>query len=665
MQKNVEYNAYLTGMTKQGGFFMKKLLLLVAVAALMAFALTACVQRAENVDEPTPVANVPAGETSAAETPAVTETPTDDDEIEEAPVFIYEGAAEQSDALASMNAVLARFPQFVDEPGEHVAGSTFRHAIVSTAALPGLFGGSIFSDAAVDSTVAGLLGSNSSLLSSSPYYTWGQDGLARWEYDLSANTVTFHMQHQAHWHDGVPVTLSDLVFAYYTMASPDYVGIRFSTYERQVVGIMDFHNGYADHIEGLVLSDDGQSLTFHFESLSPSMLYFGLWSAPMPAHIFESIPIGEMHTSDAVRTNPIGWGPFVFESMVAGESVVMSRNENFVWGTPYIEHLIVERLADPSLVPIAMETGRFDVVSFPTTQFEDYQNPTNFRYLGSPSVEYGYIAFRLGHWDFDENVNVFTPDRTMNNVYLRQAMAMAIDFDLIGETVFSGLQFAAGSFMPPHHGALMDLELPGFPHNIELANQILDDAGFAMGADGFRTWPNGDEMTINWAHPTNPDTEHIIVPFYIQSWADIGVRVELWRGRTHDQNTLWDYLDYDADDDEIHIYTGRWVAGFNPHPGGRWGHAIWNPSRYTSDRFEQLLENLSHPRNFDPNAMRNAYHELQAHWQATVPHFPTLWGIGLTAINNRVARWDTRVGISPQEYGWHTVRLLAAEPYSR
>jgi len=211
----------------------------------------------------------------------------------------------------------------------------------------------------------------------------------------------------------------------------------------------------------------------------------------------------------------------------------------------------------------------------------------------------------------------------------------------------------------------MDLSLPGFPYDPAQANQILDDAGFVRGADGYRTWPNGDELTINWAHPSNPATEHIIVPFYIQSWADIGVRVVLWRGRTHDNTTLWDYLDYDADDDEIHIYTWRWLAGANPNPSGRWGHAIWNPSRYTSERFDQLLENLSDPRTFDPDVMRNAYFELQAYWQDVVPHFPTLWGINLTAVNNRVANWDTRVGVPPQEAGIHTVRLLAAEPYSR
>jgi len=253
----------------------------------------------------------------------------------------------------------------------------------------------------------------------------------------------------------------------------------------------------------------------------------------------------------------------------------------------------------------------------------------------------------------------------MNNVYLRRAMALALDTDTLGAELFNGLQFSAGSFMPAHHAALMDLSLPGFPYDPDQANQILDDAGFTMGADGFRTWPDGSDLTVMWAQPANPATDHIIVPFYQQNWADIGVRVELWRGRTHDINTLWDYLDNDADDDEIHIYVASWQPGANPNPSGRWGHTDWNPSRYNSAEYERLLESLSAVENFDPELMRQAYFALQAYLQEVVPYFPTLWGIGLTALNNRVANWDTRVGVNPQEYGMHVIRLTAAEPYSR
>jgi len=243
-------------------------------------------------------------------------------------------------------------------------------------------------------------------------------------------------------------------------------------------------------------------------------------------------------------------------------------------------------------------------------------------------------------------------------------LAMAINQDEIGELLFNGLHFAAGSFIPPNHAALMDLSLPGFPYNPELANQILDDAGFTMGADGFRTWPDGSPLVVNWGRIQDLSTDHIIVPLYQQSWAAIGINVQLWQGRTHDQNVMWDVLDYDDDNDEIHIYTARW-ANVGPNPQGRWGHLQWNPSRYTSEEFDRLVANLSDIRAFDQAFMRQAYAELQAYMQENVFFFPGRWQITLTALNNRVARWDTRPGIPPSEYGWQSIRLTAAEPYSR
>jgi peptide/nickel transport system substrate-binding protein len=635
---------------------------------LLVFAVSACVQRVENVDPPAQDVQPPAGD---ARTPAPVDPPpaadpaNDDDDEPEAPAPA--SAVQQADALASLNAVLENFPQVRDTGAAHVTGTTFFQGIITDSPLPGNFGGAVFYDAAVDAVVTDRLGTSTSVLSMTPLYTFGQDGVATWEYSLENNSFTLTMQRDVYWHDGVPLTMADLAYAYYVMAHPDYTGIRFSTNERRVVGIMDYRNGLADHIEGLVLSNNDRTLTIYFEELSPDMVYFGFWTAPLPKHIFENIPVADMPGSTAVLgPDIVGWGPFMLENIVPGESVYMVRNDNYVWGTPYIERLVVERI-EASLVPAAMETGRFDVISFPTLYYEDNMNPVNFSYMASPNANYSYVAFRLGHWDFDENRNVFTPEREMNNVYLRRAMAHAINQDEIGELLFSGLQFAAGSFMPPHHPALMDLSLPGFPYDPEYARQILADGGFVdVDGDGYVEWPDGRPLTVVWGRIVDASTDHIIVPLYQQSWAAIGIRVELWQGRTHDQNFMWDTLDYDTDNDEIHIYTAAWQSGANPNPSGRWGpYAQWNPSRYTSPEWEQILRNLSDIRAFDSDFMREAYFAMQAYLQANVPYFPTLWGISLTAVNNRVVNWDTRVGVPPAEWGIHTVRLGAAQPSGR
>ena len=641
---------------------MKKLLLLAVLAVAMVFIFAACVTPAETPDggdTTPPVTNEPTNNDNNV-TPEPPDTTPDDN------VVINEDGEAEHAALAAMRAVLTQFPEYRNVPGEHVSGSVFMRGMVSPAPFQGNFGGAIFQTSALDSQVGVMLGTSSPLLEIDEFFQFAQTGVATWNLDMETFIFTINLNHEIFWHDGVQLTLDDLVYTFYVMAHPDYAGIRFSTYERQIVGIMDYHNGNADSIEGLVLSNNNMTLEIHFENISPALLYGGIWTTPLPKHIFENIAVADMPNSPYVTTHPVGWGPFMIQTIVPGESVHMVRNVNYVWGVPYIEEAIVE-IIEPSLVPIALESGRFDHIdNFPAIYFEDHLNPTNFIYLGSPNSEYGYIAFRLGNWDSENNLNVFNPDREMNNVYLRRAMAHAIDYTMLGQELFSGLSFAAGSFIAPNHAALMDLSLPGFPYSPEIGNAILDAAGFPFEAGGvYRTWPNGNPLTVIWAFPTNPATENIIVPFHIQSWRAIGVRVELWQGRTHDQVYLWDTLDFDADNDEIHIYTGRWVAGSNPNPQGRWGHVDWNPSRYNSPEWEQILSNLSDISMFDQSVMIANYAAMQAHLQEVVPYFPTTWAITLSAINNRVARWDTRVGIPTSEFGWHVVRLTAAQPYSR
>ena len=638
---------------------MKKFLLCAVFAVILALALAACAGNGDPVDadDDTP---------ETVETPAPVEEDVDDngeeDEEEEAPPAIPDDV--DNDALAGMNAALEMFPQYIDTGLPHVEGTIFRYALVSASPWAGLFGGAVFWDAGDDSEIATLLGTANSVFSTTPMLQWGQDGLVNWSVDVDAATLTLNLQHDVYWHDGEPLTLDDLVFAFEVMANPDYEGPRFGSNERRIVGIMEFNEGEADYIEGLVLSNNNRTLVIHLDELPPSLPYFGLWSAPMPRHIFGDMTIAEMLVADEFRVSPIGWGPFMVQHIVPGESIHFVRNENYVWGVPYIEELILERIP-PEMVPSYMEAGMYDFASFPTAHFGDHRSPTNFRYLGSPTGGYTFMSFRLGTWDDDEGVNVFDDHRLMNNVYLRRAMAYAVDQGELGELLFYGLQFAAGSFMSPLHHAFMDFSVPMFPYNPQRAIEILDEAGFIdVDGDGYREMPDGSELTIVWAFIAgDPVVDEILINYHTQAWSEVGLRVELWQGRTHDRGYMWDILDFDEDNEEIHIYNWGWTAGFNPNPSGRWGHIFWNPSRYNSPEWEAILERLDSPAAWDPDYLLEAYSAMQWYLYEAVFFYPLRWSINLTALNNRVGVWDTRIGIPPAESGWHTVRLTAAEPY--
>ena len=574
--------------------------------------------------------------------------------------------------LEHMEFILQQFPQTLDTGESHVEGTTFMFGIGATSPIPGKIGGAIFSDMATENYIGTLLGTVNSLTSMDSNFHHGQDGVATFEYDLDAQTITLTMQHDVYWHDGTPLTMRDLLFTYEVLGHPDVQSIRLTDAMLLIEGYQEFIDGEVDYISGIVLSNNDRTITFHMLDMPITLLYAGdqLSTVPMARHIFENIPVADMPSSDAVLVNPIGWGPFMIEHIVPGDAYEMVRNENYVFGVPQIERLRVERF-DPAQAGELMAAGRFDYMIFPNAQYEYHRNPTNFTFLGAMSDNADHIAFMFGYFDWDEGVNVMVYDSLAYRLGpdFRRAMAYAIDRVTFSQTMLNGLAFPAHSIMTPMHLDLLDLEMPGFPFDPDKANQILDDAGFTeRDAEGYRMF-EGEPLTLNWALMESPLEEEIHA-LYTQNWRDIGIRVELWLGRTHDLNFLYDTMDmnpyvFDEDMDDVHLYSAGWHMGVNPNPSGIWGHSFWNTNRYTTVAYQDILARMSGAGTWDPDYKRQVYSDWQWYWFNNVPAIPMYWRIDLHAVNNRVTHWETRpwMLISGNQ-DWTRVGLSAPDPIS-
>src|SRR5699024_9001132 len=94
----------------------------------------------------------------------------------------------------------------------------------------------------------------------------------------------------------------------------------------------------------------------------------------------------------------------------------------------------------------------------------------------------------------------------------------------------------------------------GREYDTDKANELLDEAGYEMGDDGFRTDPDGNELVINFASMSGGDTAEPIAKYYMQAWEEVGLNVELLDGRLQEFNTFYDRVE--EDDPDIDIYQG-------------------------------------------------------------------------------------------------------------
>ena len=590
---------------------------------------------------------------------------TDDNKTEE--IDKEEPESINKDPLEAFREAFSKFPREIVNHEESIEGGVLRYGVVTDGGFRGIFAHG-FSSTITDITVANFIHGIDGFLSLTEDLIYGQKGLATYEIDVQNKTFTLNMTKPATWHDGNILTLDDLVFAYEVIAHPDYDGTRYSdaTGITKVVGAKEYKKGEADSISGLVLSDDKMSLTIHYTEMSPSILYNGIWNHPLPRHYFEGIEVKDMAASANVRTNPIGFGPFKVKNIVPGESVELVRFDNYWKGTPKLDGVVLETISS-ELVPTAMEEGYFDIVFFSAQSYSDYQNPTNFTYIADIENAYSYTGFRFGTFDRDLNISVPNQDFKMNDVNLRRAIGYAIDNERLAKEVFSGIRFSATSIITPFHMSFLNEELQGFYYDKDLANQILDEAGYTKrDSEGYRMTPTGEPLTISWAVMQGENAE-VIATHKIQEFKDVGLRVELYGGRLMDSTAMIDMLRNDTDDFEIDMFDANWNLGNNPNPVAQWGSAsVTNYTRYTSDRFEELLSDIGSEKAWDRDLLNELFYDWQEAFFEEVPAIPNMWRITLMAVNNRVKNYSLVRKDGRHDYSaWavHLWELTNEEPY--
>jgi peptide/nickel transport system substrate-binding protein len=431
-----------------------------------------------------------------------------------------------------------------------------------------------------------------------PNNQYGDTGPGWYEINPDARTFTIHYHDgvQMYWHDGVPVTMYDVVYAIELIAHPDVSSPRFgpALNTSTIVGIPEYRENPSVGISGLRVFNNGRSLEYTFESVNPSMLFGGIWTSPLPKHRFEGIPHAEVREHPYSRSDIVGNGPFMFERMVPGESVSFIANPNFWLGAPKLDRIIMSTI-DPALIGEAMLAGTFDIAEFPVGSLPDYEDRlTNVTFVSALARMFSFMGFRFGFFDHDEQSITLNPDTIVNCIALRQALMYGRDDITVATTVFNDLRFPLATTMIPWQGDFMREDMVGYSiFDQELANKLLDDAGYEWreGEQFRRHKDTGEFFEITWAVHNNA-TNPILALHHMQDWHDIGLNVQLWGGGIMDFNDRIQMQTYDLDEGALHMFDAAWNFGSNPNPRGLWGATAHNDPRYTSPNFERIFNNI-------------------------------------------------------------------------
>jgi peptide/nickel transport system substrate-binding protein len=166
------------------------------------------------------------------------------------------------------------------------------------------------------------------------------------ESNKDATVWTLELRPNVKWHDGKPFTATDVVYNIQQLW-----GQGASNYSSAfLVGLVDFKN-----VKAL------DKLTVQIPLLAPSTEF------PSILSFFNFGVLQNGATQESIAKNPIGTGPFKFESFTPGQQSVFVKNDDY-WesGKPYVDRLVIDTsFTDNTALLDALLSGTIDLYIAP------------------------------------------------------------------------------------------------------------------------------------------------------------------------------------------------------------------------------------------------------------------------------------------------------------
>ncbi len=253
------------------------------------------------------------------------------------------------------------------------------------------------------------------------------------------DTWRFSIREGVTFHDGSELNAQAVADSLNRMLHPDYETQRSS---------------YIRNISSAEVVDD-YTVDIHTDGIN----------AVLPLQIAQ-LPVIAPGTADTVGENPVGTGPYVFDSWDRGQQISAVRNADYWGDAPSIERFTVRFIPDKQTSLAALQAGEVDLVlDILPEQVDLVPQP-----LSVPATEFSYMT-----------INAYREE--LSSPEVRVALNLAVDKDLLAETLYEG-------YARPNNAQHLAPGMLGFnpnlgphPYDPDRAAQLVVDAGYP---DGFR-----------------------------------------------------------------------------------------------------------------------------------------------------------------------------------
>jgi len=327
-----------------------------------------------------------------------------------------------------------------------------------------------------------------------------------WDVSEDRKTITFNLVKGAKWSDGKPITSEDVKWSLEVLGSEGYL-----------------FSSYTQNVEAIKTPDE---TTVVLEMSKPdARVIGGLFIYVLPKHVWDKVPVKDLTGAYEPEIPLVGSGPYVPTQYDRGRIVTMERNPEWRGEEPAFDELQFIKYGSNDAVERALTLGEIDIITEvqPAT-FERLGEEDGIETLRAPTASFTQLSFNLCSEKECPDAQ-FNP--AVQDLDVRQAIAYGIDRERINEIATQGTSFVAHGLLPSFYKSFFEIPELDYPYDPEMANQILDDAGWVPGDDGVRE-KEGDRLefdlyvrsespfTVQMAKLIAEQTEEIGVKFNVQ-----------------------------------------------------------------------------------------------------------------------------------------------------
>ena len=220
-------------------------------------------------------------------------------------------------------------------------------------------------------------------------------------------------------------------------------------------------------------------------------------------------------TKDGVNAY-IGTGPYVLTDFVTDEYAVFEANDDYGGEQPKIKKITVKVIPDNQTRILALEKGEIDMIFGKNMIDADAIN----QYTGNDK-----FTVSLSDPTSTRQIVLNTTRDVLADKEVRQALQHATNKQAISDGIFYGLEQPADTLFAktvPY----CDIDLEPYAYDVELAQSMLDEAGWVVGADKIRE-RDGQKLNIDLLYNSDSVTEKAIAEYLQSEYQKIGISLNI------------------------------------------------------------------------------------------------------------------------------------------